>query len=313
MVVINELVLIVSFVTIDSGDFVRKGKRGAFKACTGVALTIDRVDAFESAYFDLLEKLCKKYGVVRKKLVYKAYDVLSALSLKDGVSFLNELFDGLSDWFVNVDFYYSYLFTEKVPVVKLYGADKSGVEEVKPVEFLNKLSSSYPHCCAWKYVYDHSDANVIFHLDHFEGEVTLGWELIKDRDLNVYLAGDEMYPFLAVADIAVELLDRRLYFSKASLFPKNIYSCFKELGDKLRVNFLGQKYLKYITPIKKQKIDVLPKLKRPLIFIFKEYPPGFKDERQLVQDSPLWSRICEFAYNRKGTVKFVDPNSKEDR
>ncbi|MEM2995331.1 MAG: hypothetical protein QXI91_04875, partial [Candidatus Bathyarchaeia archaeon] len=34
---------------------------------------------------------------------------------------------------------------------------------------------------------------------------------------------------------------------------------------------------------------------------------------QLVQGSPLWSRICEFAYNRKGTVKFVDPNSKEDR
>lgn len=111
--------LIMHSVAIDSGDFVRKGKRGAFKACTGAALTIDKVDAFELAYFDLLGELCKKYGVARKKLVYKAYDVLSTLSLKDGVSFLNELFDSLSDWFVNVDFYYSYLFTEKVPVVKL--------------------------------------------------------------------------------------------------------------------------------------------------------------------------------------------------
>jgi len=302
-----------SFVAIDSGDFVRKGKRGAFKACIGAALTIDKVDAFEFAYFDILEKLCKNYGVKRKKLVFKAYDILSVLPLKDGVSFLNELFDGLVDMFVSVDYYYSYLFTEKVPVVKLYGADKSGVEEIKPIEFMNKLSSGYPHCCAWKYVYDHSNANVSFHLDHFESEVTLGWELIKDRDLNVYLAGDEMYPFLAMADVAVELLDRRLYLSKASLFPKNINSCFKELGDKLRVSFLGQKYLKYITPIKKQKIDTLPKLKRLLIFILKEYPPGFKDESQLIRNSPLWGRICEFAYNRKGTVKFVDPNSKDDR
>jgi hypothetical protein len=114
-----------------------------------------------------------------------------------------------------------------------------------------------------------------------------------------------------MADVAVKLLDRRLYLSKASLFSARA-SCFKELGDKLRVSFLGQKYLKYITPIKKQKIDTLPKLKRPSIFILKEYPPGFKDESHLVRDSPLWSRICEFAYNKRGTVKFVDPNSKDD-
>ncbi|MDI6846972.1 MAG: hypothetical protein QMD23_02430 [Candidatus Bathyarchaeia archaeon] len=298
---------------IDSGDFVRRGRGGVFKACVGAALTIDKLDRFEAAYFDPLEKLCKRHGLERKRMVYKSYDILSSLQFKDGLIFLNELFDGLADRFVSVDFYYSYLFTDKVPVVKLYGVDKSGVEEMKPVEFMNKLSPSYPHCCAWKYVNDYPDVDVSFHLDHFEGEVTLGWELIKDRDVNVYLAGDEMYPCLAMADVAVELLDRRLYQAKASLFPKHIVSCFKELKGRLHISYLGQKYLRYITPIKKQKIDTLPKLKRPLIFVLKEYPPGFREESQMVRASPLWNRICDFAYQKRGTVKFVDPNSKEDR
>lgn len=303
-------------VAIDAGDFIRQGMSGSFRACTGVAVTIKSINKFNNAYSKSLEKACKKYKMTKKREVYKSFDILSALKLHQGTDLLNEVLDGVTEQISRITFYYTYIFTDKVPMIKLYGTERSGVEEIKPVEFIKKLSPSYPHCCAWKYSSDHDDEmnDSQLNLDHFEGEVTMGWEIIKNSNLQVFFAGDEMHPCLAVADILVKLLDLRLYKSRHTLMPEYIKKIFPTHKDVLEINYLGQKYLNFITPIKKQKIDVTPKLARPLIFIFKEQPPiQVKDESDMIRQSPLWNKICDFAYHKGGSVKFIDLNNKQDQ
>lgn len=305
-----------AIVAIDSGDFIRRGKRGSFRACTGVAITIPNIDRFNRAYSENLDKYCNNYGLKRQRKVYKSYNVLSLLKFQEGMNFLNEFFDQIIPQISEINFYYTYLYTQRVPMVKLYGSDKSGVEEVKPIEFIKKLSPNYPHSCAWKYARDHPGEinGSQLRLDYFEGEVTVGWELIKELELRIYFAGDEMHPCLAVADMLVKLLDQRVYQRRGTLLPRCIFECFPKQENIISVNFLGQRYLNYITPIRKQKIDVIPKLARPLIFVLKEQPPlQIRNESEMIRQSPLWNKICDFAYNKEGTVKFIDLNSRQDR
>lgn len=305
-----------AIVAIDSGDLIRKGKKGSFRACTGVAITIPKIDNFNRTYSEILDKCCNDHGMDRQRKVYKSYDILSSLKFQEGIDFLNDFFDQIIHQISEINFYYTYIFTQRVPMIKIYGAEKSGVEEVKPVEFIKKLSHSYPHCCTWKYVRDHPseiDGSQL-RLDYFEGEVTVGWQAIKELELQIYFAGDEMHPCLAVADMLVKLLDLRLYQQRGALFPRDIQECFSEQKDIVKVNYLGQRYLNYITPIRKQRIDVIPKLARPLIFILKEQPPlQIKDESEMIRRSPLWNKICDFAYDTKGTVKFIDLNNRQDQ
>jgi hypothetical protein len=297
-------------IAIDSASFIRKGAYGTFKACTGVALTINNLNNFEAQYFRILDELCSKYKVEKPKVVLKGYDIHYMLG-RHAVPFCDELFSNISSQFSQIDFYYTY-FPSRISKINMYGTDGSAVEEASIPEFINKITPSYPHLCAWKYLSENNGSHLTFHIDNFEGEITKAWNSISDKEVNIYFKGDEMYPSLAMADIALRVLDNRLR-PNGKLKPEDIFSRFCDVSERLRVNYLGQKDFPFITPIKRERINVVPNLKRPLIFILKEAIQGIVDENDLIKKSPLWLNICEMALSKRGSVKFIDQNSKEDR
>lgn len=310
-------------VAIDASTFVRKGKKGSFKACLGSALTIENETNFDQAYFEVLEKVCKKYNVESKRRTLKAAFIYSLFGGK-AFQAINDVFESLLDHVKMVNFYYTYLSTKKTPVVRLYGSEKSGIEEVPTLEFINKISPAYPHYCAWKYVMDAPSNDFRLQLDYFEGEVTKAWQVIENANLNVFYAGDEIYPSLATADIFLRVLDERMSHynqytknssQKALLTKDCIETCFHELEEKgkLRICYLGERELKYLVPFSKKMINASSKIKRPLIFVVAKAPPEIKHCSEFIRVSPLWNLICEFAYQKQGCIKFIDFKSDEDR
>ena len=72
--------------------------------------------------------------------------------------------------------------------------------------------------------------------------------------------------------------------------------------------------LRYVRAIRKRRIDVISKLARPMVFILKEQNPlQIRDDIGMIRESPIWNKICDFAYDKGGTVKFLDLNNEQDR
>jgi len=303
-----------SVVAIDAKGFLRKGfrrsdrKYSEFRAVLGTAIKFKDKDDFKNEYDQIIEKLTKKYGIARKHKVIKSYEILSALRYPQGPAFIEEFFKRVADLLKNVIIYYTTIPSTKVPQVKKYGADKTGVQLVDPITFLKDLEPSYPHCCAWKYESDNpKDIDTPLFIDYFEGELTDAWKQISALpNIRIYTAGDQCNCYISTADIVTKLVDLRLYAKHMTLYKTCIQDCFPDFDIEIR--FIDE--LKFITPISREKIDVRTKLAHPMIFIMKEgvYTDivGPAKERDIIAFSPLMDKILDKAYDIDGCAKFFD-------
>jgi hypothetical protein len=251
--------------------------------------------------------------MIRKHKVLKSYEILSTLGYPQGPCFLENFFKLVKELLESITIYYTTIPSTKVPQIKKYGADKTGVELVDPVTFLKDLEPSYPHCCAWRYVKDHpEDAMTPIHMDYFEGELTDAWKQIRTLpNIRVYTAGDECNCYISTADIITKLVDQRLFEKRKTLYKTCIIDCFPDFPCNIR--FIDQ--LKFITPISREKLDVSGKLAHPVIFILKEgiYQEivGSAKEKEIIASSPLMSKVLDKAYAINGCPRFFDVNKDQ--
>lgn len=303
-----------SLVAIDSKDFIRKGYRtkdkkfSQFRGVYGVAVKFEDKDEFEVKYDTILKKICDKYGLRRKHDVLKSYEILSALGYPQGPFFLEEFFNEIRSSLTNLEIYYTTIPSTKVPKIKKYGADKTGVELIDPISFLKELSPTYPHCCAWAYINEHpEDAMTPIHIDYFEGEITDAWKQIRSLpNIKVYVAGDECNCYISAADMIAKIIDLRLFSKRYTLYKTCIKECFPEAT----ILFIDQ--LKSIVPVSKEKIDVGSKLAHPIVFLLKEgmheEVVGSARESHVIGSSPIMDRILKLAHDAGGCYKFFDIN-----
>jgi hypothetical protein len=285
-----------------------------FRGCLGVAVKIKDKDAYWDEYNEIVTKLSEKYQLKRKRHVLKSYAILSALGYPNGPNFLEEFFENIKTCIEYIDVYYTTIPSTKVPEIKKYGAHRTSVEVITPVEFLKELDAAYSHCCAWAYIRDHAEeAMTPILIDHFQGELTEAWIQIRSLPtIKVYFAGDECNCFISTADIITKLIDIRLYKLKQKLYADYIANCLPKdiLG---RICFLDQ--LKLISPISKEKIDVVTKLAHPIIFVMKEglYPEvvGSAKERDVLSTSPIMDEVMNKAFEIDGCVKVFDMDSDQ--
>lgn len=292
-------------VAIDGKEFLRPAFRGVY----GVAVRLDSGRKFKSLYDRTIDDLCKKYKLKRQFSVYKSFRVLSELGYPNGPNFIQDFFEQVKDS-LEIDAYYTTIPSTKVPKVQKYGAHRTAMEQISPVEFLKELSSSYPHCCAWRYVNDHvEDTMTPIMIDHFEGELTDAWRAIRSLpNIKIFPAGDECNCYISTADFITKLIDLSLYKSRMKLYVDGIS---KSLPKKLRnIRFLDQ--LKFLAPISKEKIDISSKIAHPIVFLLKEglYSEvvGPAKEKDVLWNSPLIARVLKMAYDLDGCAKSFDIN-----
>ncbi len=312
--ILFRLVMLMSVVAIDGKGFLRKGFRSSdgkyseFRAVLGTAVKTKAKDDFKEEYDKILGKLCKKYKMVRTREVLKSYDILSDLKYPKGPKFLEDFFKGIRDHVDSITIYYTTIPSTKIPRIKKYGADKTGVDFADPITFLKELEPSYPHCCAWRYINEHpEDALTPINIDYFEGELTDAWKQIRTLpNIRVYIAGDECNCYISTADIITKLVDLRLYKKRMTLYKTCISDCFPDYDCK--IDFIDQ--LRFISPISREKIDISTKLAHPVIFILKEglhaEVVGPAKERDVIALSPLMNKVFDKSFEVDGCAKFFD-------
>lgn len=297
-------------VAIDGKDFLRSNSTKSFRGVIGTAVEFSDPPIFIKKYEEIISDLKEKFGIKTKLNVLKSYRVMSELGRYQGNEFLDAYFEEVTPYISGITIYYTIIPSTKIPTINKYGRDRGGVKSVSPVEFLKELSSAYPHCCAWKYLSGaNGNSSSLLMLDFFQGEVTPAWEQIT-KTSNIAVSTDDTNPFIATADIVTKIVDNRLYISRGKLFTDDILSCFKQ--KMVSVDFIDQ--LEYIVPIRRDKMEVHKLLVHPAVFVLKEgldnKTMGEASERNIIESSPAFESILNFAYRHNGYYKFF--NAKTD-
>lgn len=300
-----------SIVSIDGKDFLRSNPNTSFRGVIGVALTFNKPQRFIAEYPEIITNLKKKFDFKVELSVLKSYRIMSALGPTRGNEFMDEYFNEIKKYISEFTVFFTTIPSTKIPEIKKYGKDKGAVESKTPLDFLKELSSSYPHCCAWKLLKKDNITNkTLLLLDFFQGEVTRAWEQIRNNT-HIKVGTDDTNPFIASADIFTKLVDNRLYDRKGGLRIQDIKACFTE---DLKTNVVFLDDLNFIVPVRREKIDVKEILIHPSVFILKE---GIESksmenssEKDIIEASPAFWRILNFSSKRNAYYKFF--NARND-
>ncbi len=307
----NDYSRYTSIVSIDGKDFLRTNQSNSFRGVIGVALTFNQPMNFIEDYPNIMAKLKKDFNFETELIVLKSYRIMSSLGKERGNNFMNKYLEQIKKYISELTVFYTTIPSTKIPEIKKYGRDKGGVESKTPVEFLKELSSSYPHCCAWKFWTDSKiNSETLLLLDFFQGDFTKAWGEIKNHP-QIKVGTDDTNPFIASADIVTKFVDNQLYTTKGGLRISDIKACLNEYMEP-KVVFLDD--LQFIVPIRRDKIDVREMLMHPSVFILKEginsKTMGDVSEKDIIEVSPAFHKILNFSYKRNAYYKFF--NAKSD-
>jgi hypothetical protein len=296
-----------SIVSIDGKDFLRTNQTKSFRGVIGVALTFNRPRNFIEDYPNIMTKLKKDFNFETELDVLKSYRIMSSLGKERGNNFMNKYLEEIKKYLSEFTVFFTTIPSTKIPEIKKYGRDNGGVESKTPVDFLKELSSSYPHCCAWRLLKDSKfNSKTLLLLDFFQGEVTKAWDEIKNHS-QIKVGTDDTNPFIASADILTKFVDNQLYTTKGGLRISDIKACFSKYMEP-KVVFLDD--LQFIVPIRREKIDVRQMLMHPSVFILKEginsKTMGNVSEKDIIEASPAFQKILNFSYKRNAYYKFFN-------
>jgi hypothetical protein len=203
-------------------------------------------------------------------------------------------------------------------LITIYGErGREGAQEISVSDFFKKIMPYYPIICAWKLCSFLKLWNVEIVLDGCKGEKSHAWEeLISNcQKVTIAFGGDSYNPFVSSADLLVKWIDEEL---RESGLPLNQSALVRVLTqwtgvtddlDKEQVHIvhLGNKDLKDIQPLSKEKIDAFENIyaRHPIVFIFREELNS--PQRLEIEESPLMNKIHDLIYFIDGSLIWWDP------
>ncbi|RJS92439.1 hypothetical protein CW705_02840 [Candidatus Bathyarchaeota archaeon] len=286
-----------------------------FEGLLGVGVTVSDETSFRQRYVSILRSVFKSRGIICNRVVYKSADIARFFpNTENMIYFLESFFNDLNDEIERIDVYYTRFNSKRTPFITIYGDDSP--ERIKPVEFIRRIASGYPHICAWRYLYHFQSKGIecITYLDHFESDYTLAWEFIsRIPNVRVLYKGDSCNCLLSSADLFIRLTTLLLKRTRAAFNWKGLKAIHSPYpwADKVSVNTLGaQKFiLNYITPRTRKRIDLSPFISHPIVFVPHEKPGGLKakDEQKVFENLPVYTKLLNFLFYINGSFKYFDP------
>jgi len=194
--------------------------------------------------------------------------------------------------------------------VKKYGFGRDPIKKIKPMNFLDTLSSYYPYIAVWTTAKSARLRRTTVLLDSFTGEITNCWgELQTHHEIKIIPKGDICNPFISSSDIVTKYVDEYLFHNRLYLKEENIQSAFENCGvTNFHIYYVGHGNLPEIVPIIERKIECHNFYKRPMIYILKE--DLIKKESDLIENSEIFTKIIKFACDKQSGFKFF--SSDED-
>jgi len=308
----------VSIVGIDSRSFVRNvikkdGTRGHFESVVGIAIKVRDYVSFKEKYSKAIEKASKilKNGNDLQFLCFN--DIKKE---KDAYKFLESFFEEISSDIETIYVFYTLFSKKRLSEIKVYGrmAKRKKIKLSEPTITYEKLLSShilqcFPAICAWRLTEHLTPDTVEFHLDAYGGHIFEAQESLDNSDYKIYIypGGDCVNAVISTADLMIEFLDKRLQINSKFLIFENIRPVLPELGEKVLVYPISNKYLPFITPLDKQSVQLWDKIRHPVFWVFKGEEII---ESGTMKRSRSYRNLQDFAASKFGVVRMFD-NSED--
>jgi len=290
-------------------DGIKLSKHGPvkeFKANLGVVVTVSDQEEFRRQYASTVKAVCDRHNLPWKRPYCRAAD-LRYFSGSDVVTarIIEDIAKQVNPQIKQVHVIYTMIFPSAAPKVYIY-IDDPPVVPKNPVDFQDSLEHPYPYLCLWAYSQSLRDLKCSLASDHFEGEITSAWEELKQCQLQIFFDGGNTDATISFADLLIRLLDQRFgqEILPDILDDTKLPSFLPEFEDRLRTFYLGQKYLKKIVPLQRQRINLAPYVVHPLLFIVKE--PTSVQTTDFISRSRVMDKMYQVAVQLGGSVKFYD-------
>ena len=301
----------VDYITVmaaDSKPFSRGAAPSIFKGCLGACLGFSKPAEFYKVYDKGISEILSKTEGGRGRDVQKSFDIRQSFG-DDQRAYLEALASFvrlLSENNVKINCAFTTLNTSKLPNgISKYGSGRYPLKKINPMQFIDELNEYYDYVMTWKIVKTLGIRNTTIYLDHFTGEITSAWEeLCYYHDVKVIPKGDSCNPFISSSDIVTKYIDTYLSQGHLLLEEASILQSLISCGVKEpHVFYLGHGDLTEITPTRKEPIDCYRYYTHPMTYILKE--GLFPSENKVIQNSPLYQKILQFAYEKGTGIKFL--------
>jgi hypothetical protein len=300
----------------DGALLIRPGPVNVFKANLGVVATVADQKAFGDDYSAAVKTACQDHGLTWKRPFCRAAD-LRYFSESDQATaeVIEQVLKQVESQLTQVDIVYTMLFPSGVPKVYIY-ANEPSVKPVNPVDFQDMLQDPYPYLCLWRYLQSSPGIKRPLACDHVMGEVTQAWkELEKECAPRIFFDGANTNAMVSISDLLVRLLKERFDRSKEKLADllreDKLPEFLPELDNRIQSAYLGQKFLRQIVPLSREKINAVPHVVHPIVFIVKEPTP--LQTRDFISRSSVMDAVYQAAVPLGGCVKFYDYTGSYDQ
>ena len=331
-----------TIVCCDTKQHLRHGKQGVFHGLVGVTFVIRNPDEFRKNFDEIMKDFFKDNKISRRKKVYKsseigglfpgnrdrilkAYGQLTRALLKipDVEIIVYYLTLNLSELRVRIAGDDEKKIKEleaqgaEAKLVNVYGIKgREGLKLDSITDFFAKLKEYFPIVCAWKRCSfaNNFDAQIV--LDGCKGEKSHAWEELVSNCGNFSIAFNSgLYnPFLAACDIVVKWVDETLREHGLPLNLNALIRVLREWKDvtadlnteHIHIVHLGNKDLRYIQPLSKERIDSFEHIyaRHPIFFIFRD--DMTEKQRSEIENSPRMNKIADLIYENDGSLLWWD-------
>jgi len=303
-------------VAFDSTWFLRRSNVSPFKALLGVSITVNDKEEFRNIYDRAIDNCFEKYGVEKKKNIYKAAHLTDQV-LDKTTNLIKDFIHLVSESIREINVYYTFYptnFTGEIITCR-----DSYPRPYKPEKFMNLIFNAYPHYCVWKYFkINRQLQDYNFEVDYFHGKITPAWREIQELpNLRLYFNGDQCNKLISTADLILRYINNTM---PGRLGLMNLTRCLREIiGDTdLRSHFMGPRvdYLNAMAFDDYIDIDTRAYISRPIYWILWRGYTGSSEEKKVLEWNPIYNEImtlveevggCARLYEHKDIPHLLNP------
>lgn len=312
--------MMTSIIGIDSRHFERNttkrdGSEGSFHSVLGVAVKVKDYELFRSKYFEAMKQ---SFLMAGRDIDYSYYCTNDFRDIDDKEAILDYFLNRIKDDIEKVHVFYTLFSKKRISEIKVYGrySKSKKLKLNEPTRTVEELLSShldqcFPAICAWR-IMDYFQPNtVIYHLDSYSGHIFEAQEELdrSPHTVIVFPSGDCVNPVISVADLLVDIIDRRLEDRGLPLIFENIRTVLPEFGSNTLVYPIMNRHLPKITPVDNKPINTMEKITHPVFWVFKG---DSLIDSGTMKRSKSYRNLLDYAAGHYGIVKMFNKGKDID-
>ena len=301
-------------VQVTGSNQVSSGRERCFHTPLGVGIKTSDEKSLENALRDVCEELKKTHKIESLRPFAPSTIIRTWCQEKIGQSVVasERIVEQVAPHLSHVHFSFAALSSNQMITVPV-GGYASPVRQLSTSKFLESICPMFSYLTAWTCSENGLDLGTDVRIDAFSSKQTMAWsELISKCRPTYYYRGDEVDPLICFADILAFATDRLLYRNKMKLEPNNLGKLWDKFGFEVSSWIVGKGNAHKVAWVSDEMIDVMPFVRRPVVFILRDSPDAYKvpssgvSLSSLIQGGLPFEAAVNLAASRHAALKFFN-------